>query len=97
MFQSDAESYGWGPRPAPFRRWGDADMLQIWLVDNSILLCNSEGLLYRNSKSMEDKDGTGVKWGSLVEGSDSGDGWIRVIRVATVVAVTATSMLAPPL
>jgi len=22
MFQSDAESYGWGPRPEPFRRWG---------------------------------------------------------------------------
>ena len=49
-----------------------------WLVDNSVLQCDSVGLVYRLSKQMEDKDSTGLEWDSVVEGRDCGDGWVRV-------------------
>lgn len=46
---------------------------------------DSDALGYRKSKRWDDhRDGPGAKWGSLVEGccegSDTGDGWLRIVQ-----------------
>merc|ERR1712062_639423 len=59
-----------------------------WRVDNRALKASSAGLGYRWSKRLNDTDSsrpdterktTGpAEWGSLLEGIDTGDGWLRV-------------------
>lgn len=50
----------------------------VYRVDNSRLMARSAGLGYRLSRSIADKDASSTaKWGSLVSGTDAGDGWIR--------------------
>eukprot|EP00930_Biecheleria_cincta_P069655 TRINITY_DN5736_c0_g1_i1.p1 TRINITY_DN5736_c0_g1~~TRINITY_DN5736_c0_g1_i1.p1 ORF type:complete len:527 (-),score=107.04 TRINITY_DN5736_c0_g1_i1:126-1706(-) len=50
----------------------------VYRVDNGRLRARSAGLGYRLSRCMGDKDASSTaKWGSLVRGTDAGDGWIR--------------------
>lgn len=52
---------------------------QSFLVDNSKLRAPTMGLSYRLTKDFCDVDCSlkGPQWGSVVEGIDQGDGWIR--------------------
>jgi len=55
-----------------------------YLVDNSELQHDTDGLCYRRSKHMDDKVDTLEKaldiapWGEFIDGIDEGDGWVRV-------------------
>eukprot|EP00929_Paragymnodinium_shiwhaense_P084125 TRINITY_DN44969_c0_g1_i1.p1 TRINITY_DN44969_c0_g1~~TRINITY_DN44969_c0_g1_i1.p1 ORF type:complete len:369 (+),score=95.93 TRINITY_DN44969_c0_g1_i1:253-1359(+) len=53
---------------------------RTYLVDNSMLHSAREGLMYRRSKALDDKDGEEhfARYGSRVVGLDEGDGWLRV-------------------
>ena len=50
-----------------------------WMVDNTRLKTNAEGLGYRRSKRLDDKDDNRfMSWGTVVKGIDTGDGWLQV-------------------
>eukprot|EP00929_Paragymnodinium_shiwhaense_P016614 TRINITY_DN125111_c0_g1_i1.p1 TRINITY_DN125111_c0_g1~~TRINITY_DN125111_c0_g1_i1.p1 ORF type:complete len:355 (+),score=52.08 TRINITY_DN125111_c0_g1_i1:130-1194(+) len=50
-----------------------------FVVDNTQLGAKEDGLCYRLTKKLEDIDTTLIApWGSIVEGYDEGDGWLRV-------------------
>ena len=36
------------------------------------------GLGYRQTKQLDDKQGSTAAWGSLVRGTDTGDGWLQL-------------------
>ena len=49
-----------------------------WRVDNTELNARTEGLDYRQSKRFDDKLVHPLaKWGSIVDGIDTGDGWLQ--------------------
>merc|ERR1712232_1472613 len=48
-----------------------------WRVDNSVLQYAGPELGYRRSKRLDDRLDAGKKWGSLVDGIDTGDGWLQ--------------------
>jgi len=51
----------------------------LYRADNRVLNSASQGIAFRFSKSRKDKDGDlRLEWGDIVEGTDEGDGWIRV-------------------
>lgn len=52
---------------------GQAD----FLVDNSQLKAVGTGLKYRHSKRVNDKSEEFAPWGTLVVGSNEGDGWVK--------------------
>jgi hypothetical protein len=50
-----------------------------YLVDNSTLQATTKGLGYRLSKQLNDKDGDEhAEWGTVVTGTDQGQGWLKV-------------------
>merc|ERR1712226_1653850 len=50
-----------------------------WLVDNSELQACTAGVSYRRSKQFDDKVMDAVAtWGSCVNGTDAGDGWLQI-------------------
>lgn len=51
-----------------------------WRIDNTLLNATTDGLGYRNTKTMGDHVGEGIfaKWGFLLTGCDEGDGWVAV-------------------
>jgi len=53
-----------------------------YLIDNGVLQTQkSPGVAFRHSKAESDKVKTGpgpAKWGETVEGTDEGDGWLKV-------------------
>lgn len=52
---------------------------RTYLVDNSQLQSKRDGLTYRRSKNLDDKDPEAfARYGSRVSGVDEGDGWLRV-------------------
>jgi len=51
----------------------------------------SEGLGYRRSKCLDDKHSKIAIWGSLVEGTDTGDGWLQT-QVMTFAFPTSVEM-----
>jgi len=60
--------------PAP-----PAQRRHAWRVTNEHLQSATECIEYRGSKKLDDMTGgTGAAWGSLVEGVDEGDGWVRL-------------------
>merc|ERR1712232_770611 len=53
-----------------------------WRVDNSLLQSPSQGVAYRRSKQLDDRYNFDridkvATWGSIVEGIDTGDGWLQ--------------------
>ena len=49
------------------------------LIDNSQYGSETDGIIYRRSKDLGDKDDSRLaEWGSYVSGVDEGDGWFRV-------------------
>merc|ERR1712093_462673 len=50
-----------------------------WRLDNSELQSKSKELGYRRSKQLDDKLGVGAMYGSTVEGTDTGDGWLKIL------------------
>ncbi|CAK0856594.1 unnamed protein product [Prorocentrum cordatum] len=52
---------------------------QAYLVDNRALRASTQGLGYRKSKDLDDKDGEKLaEWFTTVEGVEESGGWIRV-------------------
>jgi len=51
-----------------------------WYVDNAKLRQGGNGILYRLSKDMANSTTEYAPWGTLVVGSDEGDGWLKVSR-----------------
>jgi len=49
-----------------------------WRVDNSALQSPHEGLCYCQTKDLEDELDVIAKWGSIVQGTDTGDGWLQM-------------------
>jgi len=67
----------------PVVRLGRTDgKTKRYLIDNSLLkIQKSPGVAFRHSKTESDKVMTGpgpAKWGDTVEGTDEGDGWLKV-------------------
>uniref|UniRef100_A0A7S0A867 RNase NYN domain-containing protein n=1 Tax=Pyrodinium bahamense TaxID=73915 RepID=A0A7S0A867_9DINO len=67
----------------PVPKWGKLGKpptaRKEYLVDNRKLMARTQGLGFRLSKNIDDKDRTSVApWGSTVSGMDEGDGWLRV-------------------
>jgi len=53
--------------------------LKPYLLDNSTLQATTKGLGYRLSKQLNDKDGDEhAEWGTVVTGTDQGQGWLKV-------------------
>jgi hypothetical protein len=54
-------------------------------VDNTQLQSKGPGVGYRLSKDVNDRlpEARGVAWGTVIEGTSEGDGWIRVATVTT--------------
>lgn len=51
----------------------------VWRADNSQLGADTPGLQYRKSKDLNDRaDNPLLKWNSIIEGTDEGDGWVKV-------------------
>ena len=48
-----------------------------WRLDNSKFKNSGPGLAYRRSKHIDDKRDDFATWGSLVDGTDTGDGWLQ--------------------
>lgn len=49
-----------------------------WLVDNSTLQSDADGVAHRQSKQLDDQTPASfAAWGSFVKGIDLGDGWFR--------------------
>merc|ERR1719195_1578386 len=52
---------------------------QSFLIDNSKLNAQTNGVGFRFSKKLTDRDLRAVAhWGSIVQGKDLGDGWLQV-------------------
>mmetsp|Transcript_44206 Transcript_44206/g.140821 ORF Transcript_44206/g.140821 Transcript_44206/m.140821 type:complete len:180 (+) Transcript_44206:165-704(+) len=50
-----------------------------YFVDNSLLQAQTNGVGYRFTKSLKDRDLSAVAhWGTTVKGTDDGDGWVQV-------------------
>jgi hypothetical protein len=49
-----------------------------WRADNSTLQADAKGVFYHSTKQLHDKTDDLVRWGSVVEGLDTGDGWLNV-------------------
>ncbi len=51
-----------------------------WRVENSVLWSSTDGLGFRRSKRLDDKFPVDAiaDWGSVVEGFDTGDGWLQI-------------------
>ena len=68
-----------------------------FLVDNSVFRAQTNGLGYRRSRSMVDKDSSGAAtwatWGTIVKGVDTGDGWLKVGSSFLPMALGGTSVL----
>jgi len=61
------------PKTAP-----SSSALRTFSVDNTVKE-NTSGLGFRKSKDLNDKDlGNIASWGSIVQGIDVGDGWLKV-------------------
>merc|ERR1712093_140669 len=68
----------------PMKQGGDTVLMRAdgkrWVVVLPVAARGAEGLSFRQSKQLEDMLlGKVAKWGSLVEGTDTGDGWLQVI------------------
>jgi len=51
----------------------------IYRIDNTKLKADTLHLEYHSSKALDDKQGpVGPLWGARVEGTDEGDGWVKV-------------------
>mmetsp|Transcript_44699 Transcript_44699/g.127564 ORF Transcript_44699/g.127564 Transcript_44699/m.127564 type:complete len:696 (+) Transcript_44699:121-2208(+) len=51
----------------------------VYLVDNGKLRAETQGLRYRFSKHLDNRDrSTVLYWGSVVSGIDEGDGWVQI-------------------
>ncbi len=48
-----------------------------WRVDNTVLQADTLGLSYHLSKQLHDTLNIVAKWGMFVQGTDTGDGWLR--------------------
>mmetsp|Transcript_105471 Transcript_105471/g.264091 ORF Transcript_105471/g.264091 Transcript_105471/m.264091 type:complete len:487 (+) Transcript_105471:151-1611(+) len=60
-------------------RHGVDPLTKTYLVDNSLVNSTTKGLSFRLSKELQSKDGNNlVVWGTLVRGTDEGDGWVKV-------------------
>jgi len=51
---------------------------EIFVTDNSKLKAQSEGLVHRKSKDLDDVIDERTKWGERVKGVDCHDGWIHI-------------------
>merc|ERR1740121_133605 len=52
---------------------------EAWFrADNGEVHAVTDGLAFRNSKDIDDKDKKLQRWGSIFQGIDQGDGWIQV-------------------
>jgi len=52
---------------------------RTYMADNSLLKAESDGIGYRFSKQLEDRDPSStLLWGTTVKGVDQGDGWLKV-------------------
>mmetsp|Transcript_95545 Transcript_95545/g.179817 ORF Transcript_95545/g.179817 Transcript_95545/m.179817 type:complete len:1272 (+) Transcript_95545:143-3958(+) len=56
----------------------EACAASLYRVDNSELDAKTHGMHFRLSKSEENKSSIIVPWGTVVPGSDMGDGWLSV-------------------
>eukprot|EP00427_Karlodinium_veneficum_P002685 CAMPEP_0169169200 /NCGR_PEP_ID=MMETSP1015-20121227/61402_1 /TAXON_ID=342587 /ORGANISM="Karlodinium micrum, Strain CCMP2283" /LENGTH=613 /DNA_ID=CAMNT_0009242009 /DNA_START=43 /DNA_END=1882 /DNA_ORIENTATION=+ len=50
----------------------------MWKALNYFLKANTAGLEFREAKSLDSKMDHVLTWGEAIEGSDEGDGWVRV-------------------
>jgi len=68
-----------------------------WLVTNDHLKSATTSLAYRSSKNNDDRmDCLGPTWGSMIQGFDEGDGWLRCgPQAAATSTVPAASAPAP--
>lgn len=58
---------------------GPLHPVKPYLVDNSTLQATTKGLGYRLSTQLNDKDGDEhAEWGTIVTGTDQGQGWLKV-------------------
>jgi len=63
--------------------WSDGDVWErvqgpcFW-IDNRVLQSTEAFLSRRGCKRLDDKVGAGPAWGEIVQGTDEGDGWLRV-------------------
>lgn len=57
--------------------------VNTYLVDRSQLHVDTEGVAYRSAPKLDAKLEHFVPWGSIVEGIDVGDGWIRFVRYSS--------------
>jgi len=68
--------------PAAGGQWDTCSLASdtSFKVDNSALRSGATALGYRNTKDVTDKSEiiAGPKWGDVVEGTDEGDGWLKV-------------------
>lgn len=73
----------------------DPRMPERFLCDNSALQAHADGIAYRFSKDMQDRDLASplTPWGSSVEGVDEGDGWVKVGYRYLPIAVNGATVL----
>ncbi|CAK0891671.1 unnamed protein product [Prorocentrum cordatum] len=59
---------------------GPLHPVKPYLVDNSTLQATTKGLGYRLSTQLNDKDDGDehAEWGTIVTGTDQGQGWLKV-------------------
>mmetsp|Transcript_60488 Transcript_60488/g.197967 ORF Transcript_60488/g.197967 Transcript_60488/m.197967 type:complete len:1657 (+) Transcript_60488:82-5052(+) len=57
----------------------EADEGREWRLDNSQLAAQTEGIVQRWSRDLSDRHPCATtRWGSIVRGHDTGDGWLRL-------------------
>jgi len=94
---------GWlavGSRYLPMRvRNQPVLTMRRYLADNAQLQAETDGIVYRRSKQLDDRDTNATTahphWGDLVAGADEGDGWLRVADRYLPMEVDGIKVLAP--
>jgi len=66
------------PRPLFQKPRRDGKPIKRFFADNSCLKSPGQGVLYRNSRQLDDiAPRAGLRWGAFVSGTDAGEGWLH--------------------
>lgn len=66
------------PGAVAVKRKSKTSKIDRFLVDNTMLKARTAGISFRTCKDLSAKDTECAEWGSVIEGFDEGNGWLRI-------------------